>query len=210
VTEAVRIAVRDTGRGIPRAMLARVFDPLQQGEAGPRGVDRGLGLGLTIVRRLVELHGGRVEAASDGLGCGSTFTVTLPTTAIPQRLVPTSAPDDGDLLDGIRVLLIKPDRMAAEAVALVLENANADVVWVRQRRRGRSSGPACGRASWSPISTHSKTRRAGCSARFVLGAGDAKNSRPSRRPQRIGWRRADGPARPGSTASSPDPSPPPT
>lgn len=130
--EAIRIAVCDTGRGIPRAMLARVFDPLQQGEAGPRGIDRGLGLGLTIVRHLVELHGGHVEAASDGLGCGSTFTVTLPTTPIPQRLVPTSAPDDGDLLDGIRVLLIKPDRMAAEAVALVLENANADVVWVRQ------------------------------------------------------------------------------
>ncbi len=129
--DAVRIDVRDTGRGIPRSLLARVFDPLQQGEGGPRGVDRGLGLGLTIVQHLVELHEGRVEAASDGLGCGSTFTVTLPTAPIPQRLLPTSPPEDGDLLDGIQVLLIKPDRAAAEAVALVLENSNADVVWVR-------------------------------------------------------------------------------
>jgi len=128
---SVQIVVSDTGRGIPRSMLTRVFDPLEQGEGGPRGTGRGLGLGLTIVERLVKLHGGRVEAASDGLGCGSAFTVTLPTTPIPQRLVPTVQLDDGDPLDGIKVLLVKPDRMAAEAVAMALENANADVVWVR-------------------------------------------------------------------------------
>jgi PAS domain S-box-containing protein len=129
---SVQIVISDTGRGIPRSMLTRIFDPLEQGEAGPRGAGRGLGLGLTIVARLVELHGGCVEAASDGLGCGTTFTVTLPTTPIPQRLVPTTQTDDSDLLDGVQVLLVKPDRPAAEAVALILENANADVVWVRQ------------------------------------------------------------------------------
>jgi signal transduction histidine kinase len=78
------IVVRDTGRGIDRELLPRVFDAFRQ--ASDRAPDQeGLGLGLTVVRQLVELHGGTVTAASAGCGCGSTFTVLLP--AVP-RLAP--------------------------------------------------------------------------------------------------------------------------
>jgi signal transduction histidine kinase len=71
------IVVRDSGRGIDRELLPRVFDAFRQ--ASLRAPEQeGLGLGLTVVRHLVELHGGTVTAASAGCGCGSTFTVLLP------------------------------------------------------------------------------------------------------------------------------------
>ncbi len=72
------LAVRDTGVGIPAGMLPHVFEPFRQGEAGSARQHEGLGLGLAIVRQLVEAHGGRIEAASDGSGRGATFRVTLP------------------------------------------------------------------------------------------------------------------------------------
>lgn len=75
--EAV-ISVRDTGEGIPSSLLPRLFDPFTQAK---RTLDRsqgGLGLGLKIVQDMVELHGGRIEAKSEGLGKGSEFRVRLP------------------------------------------------------------------------------------------------------------------------------------
>lgn len=71
-----RVSVRDTGRGIPPEQLSQVFQRFQQ--LGRERVSGGLGLGLAVVRGLVELHGGRVEAFSAGEGKGSTFTVWLP------------------------------------------------------------------------------------------------------------------------------------
>ena len=90
IERAAVLCVRDSGVGIAPEMLTRVFDLFAQGE---RSADRGaggLGLGLTLVRRIAELHGGRVEAASEGPGCGSTFTVTLP--AIPAPRTASAAP----------------------------------------------------------------------------------------------------------------------
>src|SRR5690606_17830436 len=104
------------------------------GEGGPRGAGRGLGLGLSIARHLVELHGGRIEAHSEGPGRGARFVVTLPETAMPRRLAPrlhVAPVEESDALDGVRVLLVKPDRAAAEAVALALEGADATVTWAR-------------------------------------------------------------------------------
>jgi signal transduction histidine kinase len=69
------LRIRDTGMGIAAALLPRIFDRFVQGDAGREG---GLGLGLAIARSIVALHGGTIEAASDGPGTGSTFTVTLP------------------------------------------------------------------------------------------------------------------------------------
>ncbi|HSJ98950.1 MAG TPA: ATP-binding protein, partial [Myxococcota bacterium] len=125
------LTVSDTGQGIAPELLPKIFERLTQGEGGPRGAGRGLGLGLSIVRHLVELHGGRIEARSDGPGRGATFVVRLPETAMPQRLAPLSHADESDALDGVPVLLVKPDRSAAEALALALEAADASVAWAR-------------------------------------------------------------------------------
>ena len=76
--DAARIVVRDEGHGIARELLPHVFEPYRQGEGVAES--SGLGLGLAIVRQLVELHGGRVEASSLGVGHGACFTVWLPTT----------------------------------------------------------------------------------------------------------------------------------
>jgi signal transduction histidine kinase len=75
--ETVQIEVRDNGRGIPPELLPRVFDIFVQESGNEGGKEGGLGLGLTIVKRLIDLHGGRVSAASQGPGLGSTFTITL-------------------------------------------------------------------------------------------------------------------------------------
>lgn len=73
----VELRVTDTGAGIDAALLARLFDPFTQGEASQRR-HGGLGLGLAISRHIVELHGGRIEAQSDGPGSGATFVIHLP------------------------------------------------------------------------------------------------------------------------------------
>ena len=86
-----RIAVNDTGEGIRADFLPHVFDAFRQAHAA-RATKRqgGMGLGLTIVRRLVELHGGAVEASSEGEGCGATFVVLLPLASVDERAsVPT-------------------------------------------------------------------------------------------------------------------------
>jgi len=75
VAAGVRIVVRDEGNGIAPELLPHIFEPYRQ---GARAANSGLGLGLAIVRKLVELHGGRVEASSAGLGQGACFTVILP------------------------------------------------------------------------------------------------------------------------------------
>ena len=80
----VTLVVRDSGEGIDPALLPHVFEPFRQGEAAARRRHGGLGLGLAIVRRVVELHGGSVTARSDGLGRGSEFIVFLPLVALPD------------------------------------------------------------------------------------------------------------------------------
>jgi PAS domain S-box-containing protein len=76
--ERVRVSVSDNGIGIPAALLPRIFDAFTQASQALDRAQGGLGVGLTLARRLVELHGGTLEALSDGPGHGSTFTVTLP------------------------------------------------------------------------------------------------------------------------------------
>jgi signal transduction histidine kinase len=74
----VELSVTDSGVGISPEFLPRVFDRFSQEDASTRRTHGGLGLGLAIVRHLVELHGGSVSARSDGAGAGATFTVRLP------------------------------------------------------------------------------------------------------------------------------------
>ncbi len=79
------LQIRDTGIGIPADLLPRMFDVFVQGDPGSRHSHGGLGIGLTVVRRMIELHGGSVGAASDGAGRGSTFTVRLPRIPPPTQ-----------------------------------------------------------------------------------------------------------------------------
>jgi len=117
----VVLRVRDTGIGIPAAMLPHVFDLFTQGERALDRAQGGLGIGLTLVKRLVELHGGGVDAHSDGPGSGAEFVVRLP------ALVPAadgSVPVDFDgepSVYGVRVLLVEDNLDAAESLAMLLE-----------------------------------------------------------------------------------------
>ena len=114
----VRLAVCDDGVGMDRAMLERVFEPFFQ---APQPLARhagGLGLGLAIVRRIVELHGGRVAAHSDGPGRGSRFEVVLPPGTVPaaQQEAPAAAP-----ARALEVLVVDDNPDAAGATAAVLD-----------------------------------------------------------------------------------------
>jgi signal transduction histidine kinase len=81
--DAIVVGVTDTGCGVPPSLLARVFDPFVQADETANGTARGLGLGLTIVRHIVEAHGGVVRATSEGRGRGATFEMVLPAVVTP-------------------------------------------------------------------------------------------------------------------------------
>jgi signal transduction histidine kinase/ActR/RegA family two-component response regulator len=119
--DEVVVRVCDTGIGIAPEMLLRVWDLFAQAE---RGLDRaagGLGIGLTIARRLVELHGGSIEARSDGLGKGAEFVVRMPTLLTTGNDAPPARPVDTILHGSGRVLLIEDNPDAAESLAMLLE-----------------------------------------------------------------------------------------
>jgi len=123
----VRVRVRDTGVGISPALRPRVFDLFVQGDASLERTSGGLGIGLTLVRSLVELHGGRVEAESAGPGQGSEFVVRLPRSSRPLAPAPTPpAPAGGDR-HGVRVLIVEDREDAAESLAMLLEVAGHTV-----------------------------------------------------------------------------------
>jgi signal transduction histidine kinase len=125
------VRVVDTGAGIPAEALPRLFEPFMQVERTLDRAQGGLGLGLALVKSLVELHGGRVEAASEGPGKGSTFTVRLP--LLPREWVPPQAPEQGQAQPrstaGVRVLVVDDNVDAAEALsdALSLEGYEVEV-----------------------------------------------------------------------------------
>ena len=124
--DSAAVRVRDNGIGITPELLPNVFDLFRQ---APRGADRaggGLGLGLTIVRELIELHGGRVEATSDGPGSGSEFVLHLPVVDVGPAS--ESAQQPSQLLVGLKVLLVEDSADAAEVMAAALEMLRCHVV----------------------------------------------------------------------------------
>jgi PAS domain S-box-containing protein len=119
--EEVVLCVRDSGIGIAPDMLGRVFDLFAQAERGLDRTEGGLGIGLTIVQRLVELHGGRVEARSEGPGRGAEFVVRLP---VARGARAESAPGTVGMArptPPARVLLVEDNPDAAESMTLLLE-----------------------------------------------------------------------------------------
>jgi signal transduction histidine kinase/CheY-like chemotaxis protein len=123
-----QIVVSDTGVGIAAELIGHVFERFRQGEVGAARAHGGLGLGLAIVRHLVELHGGNVAVTSGGPGQGATFKVLLPLLSSWQDDAREPPPPAGErALAGRRVLVIDDDPDARELVAEVLAQAGARV-----------------------------------------------------------------------------------
>ena len=126
-----RLSVSDSGEGIDPQVLPHVFEPFQQADSTTTRAHQGLGLGLAIVRQLVEAHGGRVRAESAGRGRGATFVVELPIIAVRASLAAGgAAPRERGArarLDGLRVLVVDDHGDAREVLGLVLRERGAVV-----------------------------------------------------------------------------------
>ncbi|HEU4794505.1 MAG TPA: ATP-binding protein [Pyrinomonadaceae bacterium] len=126
------VTVSDTGQGIAREFLPRVFDRFRQADSSTTRSFGGLGLGLAIVRHLVELHGGTVSAESDGVGRGATFAVSFP--LLSDRSGPITVMHSGEIhasefrsLDGLRVLLVDDEVETREIISTVVQRTGAEV-----------------------------------------------------------------------------------
>jgi signal transduction histidine kinase len=131
VNTHARLTVSDTGQGISPEFLPRVFDRFRQADSSSTRDYRGLGLGLAIVRHLVELHGGTVQAESNGAGQGASFSVTFP--ILPGRIEPT-LPQNGEhrsyyapKLNGLRVLIVDDEADARQIISTVIAQTGAEV-----------------------------------------------------------------------------------
>jgi len=137
VNSHAEIVVSDTGQGIAPHVLPFIFDRFRQADSSSTRTHSGLGLGLALVKHLVELHGGSVAAQSPGEGKGTTFIVTLPLTiaAIPAGHVPRRHPTAPTIealppaprLDGLRVLVVDDDTNALDLASAILTGAGATV-----------------------------------------------------------------------------------
>ena len=119
--QEVVVRVRDNGPGIPPERLESLFDPFAQGESGARTSPGGLGLGLTISRRLAELHGGRLEATSAWPRPGSQFCLTLPRLIGPVPVAAERPERPAKEASALRVLVVDDNADVAEALAMLLE-----------------------------------------------------------------------------------------
>lgn len=129
------ISVRDTGKGIDPDFLPHVFDRFRQADSSITRQHGGLGLGLAIVRHLIELHGGEVVAESEGVGHGTLFTVRLPLTKAIAASAANGAPTPGHVeLTGTQVLLVDDEADSREMVRFLLQKAGAIVTAVSSVR----------------------------------------------------------------------------
>jgi PAS domain S-box-containing protein len=138
----IEIAVKDTGIGIDPRFLPHVFDRFRQADASSTREYGGLGIGLAIVRHIVEMHGGSVSASSPGKGRGATFMIRLPLIST-LRLAPRSGPraeaappapaermdsENGHRLDGVRVLLVEDNPDTLDMLRFIFDEAGAEVI----------------------------------------------------------------------------------
>lgn len=113
----VTLAVQDDGVGISRELMPEIFDLFTQGSRSADRSQGGLGLGLALVKHLVELHGGTVKAASDGIGQGATFTLQLPRLPSPARAAERKSGPAADAGDRLKVLVVDDNLDAAQTLA---------------------------------------------------------------------------------------------
>jgi len=120
------IKVSDTGAGIVEALLPRLFELFAQAHPSGQGRHAGLGIGLALARRLVELHGGTLEARSEGPGKGSEFTIRVPA---PERSEPAVAfgRSAREALQGVRVMVVDDNRDGADAMGLLISDLGGEV-----------------------------------------------------------------------------------
>jgi signal transduction histidine kinase/ActR/RegA family two-component response regulator len=143
VGREAQIKVRDTGQGISQDFLPFIFDCFRQADGTSTRRHGGLGLGLALVRHLVELHGGTIEAASPGEGLGATFTIKLPLATAHERKEGQNHADKAlwpadvsahlkplPSLDGLQVLLVADDRETSSMLTLMLTRCRAKVLAV--------------------------------------------------------------------------------
>ena len=132
VANQLLVTIQDSGEGIDPAFLPFVFDRFRQGRREPSGRFKpGLGLGLTIARHLVELHGGTLRAESAGLGLGATFTVAVPIPALaerPREAASGTRSGTEASLEGLTILIVEDDADSRESLKLTLESYGARVV----------------------------------------------------------------------------------
>ncbi len=152
VDTSLVIRVSDTGQGISRDFLRHVFERFRQQDATARRLHGGLGLGMAIVKELVELHGGTVHADSPGEGQGATFTVALPIpnepadpkgaereALDPSRPKRASTEDDRTVLEGVHLLVVEDDRDSRDMLVMVFEKCGARVSAVASAEEAMAS-----------------------------------------------------------------------
>ena len=124
------VRVRDTGEGIAPDFLPVAFEIFRQEEQGTRRMHGGLGIGLALVKQLMEAHGGAVSAASEGIGRGTEVTMRLPLAVgtVKVEVSPRSPTGDVLSLDGLRILVVEDTEDAREAVSVMLERFGATVL----------------------------------------------------------------------------------
>jgi CheY-like chemotaxis protein len=137
VTSHLQIVVSDTGQGIAPDVLPHVFERFRQADSSSTRSHGGLGLGLALVKHLVELHGGTVVADSPGTGHGATFVVTLPLVGaslpvdmaapLPATVPALDMPSHMVRLDGVNVLIVDDDRESLALTDAILQAAGANV-----------------------------------------------------------------------------------
>ena len=139
VNSHIEISVNDSGIGIKPEFVPHLFERFQQGDLSTTKAYGGLGLGLSIVKQLVELHGGTVRASSPGQDQGATFSIYLPITAVrhtspaeerlhPQAPAPNMVPFEHVDLSGVKVLVVDDEQDARDLIKRLLSDCGADVL----------------------------------------------------------------------------------